>query len=123
MSVSGTFTVKLETHHDESAPAGRMTLLKEYSGSLTGNGVGQMISKRTTGGASVYSAIEEFEGSLNGKKGGFTLFHNGFMSSSKHELNIIIIEGSGSGELEGIEGKLSITQENNAHQYELQYNL
>lgn len=82
-----------------------------------------MISKRIENGASVYSAIEEFKGSLDGKKGAFTLFHNGFMSGDKQELKIIIIEGSGSGELEGIQGEFSIIQENGHHKYELRYSL
>jgi hypothetical protein len=123
MPVSGVFEVKLEPQKDESAPAGRMTIFKEYSGGLVGKGIGQMISKRTEGGTSVYSAIEEFEGTLNGKNGAFTFFHNGSMSSSKQELEVVIVEGSGSGELDGIQGELSITQENGTHKYELQYSL
>ena len=123
MSLSGVFEIKLEPQKDEAAPAGRMTIFKEYSGGLVGKGVGQMISKRTEGGASVYSAIEEFEGAVNGKNGAFTFFHNGIMSSSKQELKVTIVDGSGSGELEGIQGELSIIQENGTHKYELQYSL
>ena len=80
-----------------------------------------MISKRTESGAAVYSAIEEFEGSLNCKTGAFTLFHTGFMSATKQELKVIIVEGSGSGKLKGIQGELSITQENGVHNYVLKY--
>jgi hypothetical protein len=123
MSASGVFAVKLEPHKDEPAPAGRMTLFKEYSGGLVGKGIGQMLSKRTEGGASVYSAIEEFEGALDGRNGRFTLFHNGFMSGSTHELKIIIVDGSGSGELEGIQGELFIAQKNGNHEYDLRYSL
>ena len=121
MSASGTFDVKMEPQNDQSAPAGRMRILKEYSGGMVGRGVGQMISKRTEGGAAVYSAIEEFEGTVNGKTGSFTLFHNGYMSSSKQSLDVIIVEGSGSGELKGIQGELSIVQEDGVHNYVLEY--
>ena len=121
MSASGSFDVKLEPQDDPSVPAGRMTIDKKYSGDLVGTGKGQMISKRTEGGASVYSAIEEFKGTVDGKKGGFTLFHNGFMSSAKQELRVIIVAGSGSGELVHIEGELIITQANGEHSYELRY--
>jgi len=123
MSVSGVFEITLEPQSDASAPVGRMTLSKIYSGGLVGKGIGQMISKRTEGGAAVYSAIEEFEGIVGGIKGSFTLFHTGFMSADKQELKIIIVEGSGTDGLKGIQGNLSITQENGVHHYELEYSL
>ena len=121
MTASGTFEVKLEPQADESTPAGRMLIHKEYSGGMVGKGVGQMISKRTESGVAVYAAIEEFVGAVNGKSGSFTLFHNGFMSASKRSLEVIIVEGSGTGELEGIQGRLSIIQENGGHSYVLDY--
>ena len=123
MTVSGKFEIKMDPQTDLSAPAGRMTLSKQYSGGLIGTGIGQMISKRTENGASVYSAIEEFKGTLSGKDGAFTLFHTGFMSATKQELQVIIVEGSGSGELLGIKGELSIIQDKDQHKYELQYSL
>lgn len=92
-----------------------------YSGGMQGS-IGQMISKRTAGGA-VYSAIEEFSGTVDGKQGGFTLFHTGVMSASGQTLNITIVEGSGTGELNSISGSLSIKQENGQHYYELDYKL
>ncbi|MEP4485829.1 MAG: DUF3224 domain-containing protein [Halioglobus sp.] len=122
-SASGVFEVTLEPQGDESAPAGRMMISKSYSGGLEGNGIGQMISKRTEGGVSVYAAVEEFEGAVNGKAGGFTLFHHGMMSESAQSLEVTIVNGSGSGELQGIQGDMSITQENGAHSYELHYTL
>lgn len=123
MPASGTFDVKLLPQKDGDAPAGRMALFKEYSGDMVGRGVGQMISKRTDAGTAVYSAIEEFEGSVNSKKGGFTLFHNGYLSSSEQSLTVVIVEGSGRGELKAIRGSLSIIQEDGKHGYELEYTL
>jgi len=123
MKAIGEFQITMEPQKDTSTPAGRMTISKVYSGGLVGTGTGQMISKRTENGASVYSAIEEFEGTLDGKKGAFTLFHTGFMSASKQELKVIIVEGSGRGDLHNIKGELSINQDNGQHQYELKYSL
>lgn len=77
MSASGTFEVQLESQNDQDTPAGRLLIFKEYAGGMVGKGRGQMISKRTDGGASVYAAIEEFEGEVDGKSGSFTLLHNG----------------------------------------------
>jgi len=121
MSASGTFEANLEPQNDEATPAGRMTIFKEYTGGMVGTGIGQMISKRTESGTAVYSAIEEFKGTVNGKEGSFTLFHNGVMSSSKQTLEIIIVDGSGTGELEGIQGTLAINQEDGTHSYVLDF--
>ena len=123
MSATGKFEISLEPQNDENAPAGRMIIDKKYSGGLVGSGLGQMISKRTEAGSAVYSAIEEFEGSLNGKKGAFTLVHYGEMSAEGQKLNVNIVAGSGLGELENISGSLEIIQENNTHKYVLNYKL
>ncbi len=121
MEAKGTFQVNLDPQDDTTAPAGRMLIHKEYTGDLIGIGIGQMLSKRTAAGVAVYSAIEEFEGTLAGKKGCFTLVHSGFMSASEQRLDISIIAGSGKGELEGIEGALNIIQQDDKHCYKLEY--
>ena len=123
MAAAGSFDITLAPQNHDTAPAGRMLINKVYSGGMQGSGIGQMISKRTTGGAAVYSAIEEFSGTVDGKQGNFTLFHTGVMSASGQTLNITIVEGSGSGELSGISGNLSIKQENGQHHYLLDYKL
>ena len=123
MSAKGKFEVNLEPQTDEGAPAGRMIIRKTYSGDLTGSGLGQMISKRTISGTAVYYAIEEFAGEVNGKSGAFTLIHNGFMSKKSQSLDIVILEGSGEGELKNITGTMSIVQDAGNHSYELNYEL
>ena len=123
MNVNGSFEVALTpVKHDEYA-AGRMLINKTYSGKLAGTGKGQMLSKRTQNGASVYSAIEEFVGKLDGKSGGFTLVHSGYMSANEQTLSVIILQGSGTGELTGIEGSMDINKLANDHTYALSYKL
>jgi len=122
MSVIGTFEVQLEPQKDERAPVGRMLITKKYTGGLVGSGIGQMISKRTENGVAAYFAVEEFEGTLNGKEGTFTLIHQGHMSSTSQSLDVQILEGSGTGELKNIRGDLSIIPTEGRHDYELKYN-
>lgn len=123
MKASGAFEVDLQPQADAGFPAGRMIIDKTYSGDMIGAGVGQMISKRTTGGTAVYYAVEEFSGSVNGKNGAFALLHEGRMTEEAQTLDIQILEGSGSGELENISGSMTITQDSNGHAYELEYDL
>jgi len=123
MSAKGTFEVHLTPQEDVETPAGRMLINKTYQGDLIGFGTGQMISKRTENGTAVYYAVEEFSGSVTGKKGGFTLLHSGRMNSESQSLEIIILDGSGSGELESISGSMVIIQDSSGHSYELEFEL
>ena len=123
MTAKGTFEVDLQPQADADSPAGRMVIDKTYSGDITGSGKGQMISKRTEGGTAVYYAVEEFSGSVKGKNGAFTLIHKGHMNKDSQTLEVEILEGSGSGELENISGSMAITQDSNGHTYELMYEL
>jgi hypothetical protein len=120
MQVSGDFEVQLAPQEDTEAPAGRMMINKVYQGPLAGTGSGQMLSKRTDG-ASVYAAIEEFTGTLAGKTGGFTLIHSGFMAGDEQRLTIEVVEGSGSGELAGISGAMTIDMKDGQHRYNFSY--
>ncbi|WP_210560403.1 DUF3224 domain-containing protein [Psychrosphaera aestuarii] len=123
MTAKGNFEIDLKPAQDEQNPAGRMLINKVYSGDLQGKGSGQMLSKRTESGASAYSAIEEFQGNIGGKTGGFTLVHNGYMTPSEQKLEIIVLSGSGTGELAGITGTMDIIQTNGGHHYVLSYEL
>ena len=121
MSANGTFEVDLTPQEDTAHPAGRMLIKKSYQGDMLGSGIGQMISKRTAAGTAAYYAVEEFSGSVKGKNGGFTLVHSGFMSKDSQSLEITILEGSGTGELQGISGSMLIVQNVNEHSYELTF--
>lgn len=123
MTTSGSFDVNLTPETDDDLPAGRMQIKKAYSGGLVGAGLGQMLSKRTESGMSVYSAVEEFIGDVDGKTGSFTLFHVGKMSASGSELEIIVVSGSGTGALKNITGTMTITQDNGQHFYTFDYQM
>ena len=123
MTAKGSFDIDLEPQTDPIAPTGRMLIKKVYDGDIKATGTGQMLSKRTAGGVAVYCAIEEVEGSVDGKSGTFTLLHNGYMSTNRQSLEIQIVEGTGTNELANIQGSLEITQSETGHSYELNYNL
>lgn len=121
MNCKGTFEIQLSPQEDGEHAAGRMLINKTYSGDMAGKGTGQMISKRVDGGPAAYFAVEEFTGTLDGRTGSFTLLHRGYMDADSQSLDITILKGSGSGQLQGISGSMQITQEDGGHQYELNY--
>lgn len=125
--VSGPFDVKV-THQDDSSGdplLNRMTLDKQYHGELEATGMGQMLTAGTAiKGSGAYVAIEKVTGTLQGKKGAFILQHSGTMTRDIPQLAIAIVPDSGTGELQGISGRMIIRfAEGGKHFYELEYTL
>jgi len=124
----GTFEVKvtpLKGGEDADVPSiGRLSLEKVFEGDISAKSKGQMLGNQSkdpgTGG---YVAMESIDGSLNGRQGGFLLQHYGTMIGGEFDLLISIVPGSGSGELAGISGKMSIKIEKGKHFYDLEYSL
>ena len=125
----GTFDVKVtplavEENVGDSTIA-RLSLDKTWSGDLVATSKGQMLGSqgeadKDTGG---YVAMERITGTLHGRKGRFSLQHHGTMGGGKHEMNIYVVPGTGTGELAGISGKLRIIIEGGKHLYEFEYTL
>jgi len=125
--VSGPFDVKV-THQDDTSAdplLNRMMLDKQYHGDLEATGIGQMLTAGTeVKGSGAYAAIEKVTGSLEGKKGTFILQHTGTMRREVPQLAIVVVPDSGTGELQGISGKMKIKfAEGGKHFYELDYTL
>jgi hypothetical protein len=101
-----------------------MSLDKQYHGDLEASGKGEML-KVSTGvkGSGVYVAVERVTGTLQGRKGSFALYHTGVMTRGTPELRITVVPDSGTDQLAGIAGTLSIQIENGKHSYDLEYTL
>lgn len=126
--ISGFFEVSLKPlQMDEDLATqliARMSIDKQYRGDLEATGKGQML----TGGSSIrnsaaYVAIERVTGSLKGRKGAFTLVHTGLMNRGSPSLVITIVPDSGTEQLEGIKGTMTINIDAGKHSYQLDYAL
>jgi hypothetical protein len=62
-------------------------------------------------------------GALKGHKGSFVLQHNGTLTRGTPQQNIIVVPDSGTGELTGLTGKLTVIIESGKHSYEFDYSL
>ena len=119
--IIGEFTVELTPQQDEKA-MGRMLLSKAYSGDLSGNSFGQMLSVRTDEpGSAGYVAMETVTGALAGKNGTFSLQHSGIMSRGKQQLTIVVVPDSATGELTGLYGNMQIQNVDGKHFYDFEY--
>jgi hypothetical protein len=124
---AGPFEVKV-THQDDNSSdplLARMTLDKQYHGDLEATGQGQMLTAGTAvKGSGAYVAIEKVTGTLKGRSGSFVLQHSGTMTQNVPQLTIVVVPDSGTGQLAGITGKMSITiAPGGKHSYDFEYTL
>ncbi len=124
---AGSFDVKVTPQDDSSGEPllGRMTLDKQYHGDLDGGSKGQMLTGMTSvKGSAGYVAMEKFNGILQGRSGSFILQHSATMTRGAPQLSITVVPDSGTGQLLGIAGKMSINiAAGGKHSYEFEYTL
>ncbi len=128
MRARGTFEVKLgplETYNQAAdAKVGRMSIDKTFLGDLAGTSQGEMLSGGSPAeGSAGYVAIERVTGALQGRSGSFLLQHSGTMTPASQQATITVVPGSGTGELEGLAGTMSIEIEDGKHRYDFEYTL
>ena len=124
---SGTFEVRLSPQVDgEEAGAGlgRLLIDKRFGGDLEATSRGQMLAFRSgVEGSAGYVALEQVEGTLAGRAGGFVLQHSGTMERGAQSLSITVVPDSGAGELAGLAGRMKIDFAGGGHSYEFDYTL
>ena len=125
---TGSFEVNLQplANDDVTADArfGRLLLTKKFSGDLAASARGQMLSAGTpVKGSASYVAIDLVTGELDGRKGSFALQHSGAMNRGVPSLSIMVVPDSGTGELSGLSGTLSINIIDGKHFYDFIYSI
>ncbi|HEX7917027.1 DUF3224 domain-containing protein [Rudaea sp.] len=124
----GAFDVKLQPleayNKNADAGLGRMSIDKQFHGELDATSQGEMLHAGSAKGSGGYVAVERVTGTLGGKRGSFALQHNATMTNGAPYLNIIVVPGSGTGELVGLDGTMKIIIEaGGKHFYEFDYTL
>ena len=125
---SGAFEVKLnpQAPDDEGGDptVGRMSIDKQFHGDLEATSKGQMLAVRTdVEGSAGYVAMERVTGTLHGHSGAFTLQHSGTMTRGAQQLSVTVVPDSGTGELVGLAGKMTIDIVDGKHFYGFDYTL
>ena len=123
---SGAFDVKVtpQAAEDGDAGLGRMSIDKQFHGDLEGTSKGQMLSAMgSVKGSAGYVAIERVTGTLKGRTGSFVLQHSGTMTRGAPQLSVTVVPDSGTGQLEGLAGAMTIKINDGKHSYEFEYTL
>lgn len=125
---SGAFEVQLKPQAQEDGvgdpTVGRMSLDKQFHGGLEAVSRGQMLTAMTdVQGSAGYVAIERVTGTLDGRNGTFALQHSGTMTLGVPQLSVTVVPGSGTGELAGLSGSMTIDVTGGEHAYDFEYAL
>jgi hypothetical protein len=101
---------------------GRFFLDKQFHGDLEATSKGEMLTAGSPAkGSGAYVAIERVSGTLLGRSGTFILQHSGTMSHGSYQLNIAVVPDSGTAQLEGLTGSMTIIIKEGKHSYDFAY--
>jgi hypothetical protein len=107
-----------------ASPLGRMTMDKQFHGDLEATSKGQMLTAGTdVKGSAGYVAIERVTGTLNGRAGSFILQHSATLARGVPQQSITVVPDSGTGQLVGISGKMTVIIDAGKHSYVFDYTL
>jgi hypothetical protein len=125
---AGRFDVKVEAQGEadkaEGSTLGRYSLDKQYHGDLEGTSKGTMLTAGTeVKGSAGYVAIERVTGTLKGRRGSFVLQHSSTLTRGEPLQSITVVPDSGTGQLAGLTGKMTIIIAEGKHSYEFEYSL
>lgn len=125
---AGAFDVKVDAQGDADKATGstlaRYSLDKQYHGDLEATAKGTMLTAGTdVKGSAGYVAIERVTGTLKGRSGSFVLQHSGTLTRGEPQQSITVVPDSGTGQLVGIGGKLTVIITAGKHSYEFDYTL
>ena len=116
------------TKHNSAAlgfgPEGcaRVALQRTYSGGLVGESQGELLACPTADGVFGYVGLDHFEGTLDGRAGSFVYQHGEMHDQGGRRPFGFIVTGSGTGELAGLRGEVSISvSPGGAHEVKFEY--
>ena len=124
----GTFEVQLKPQpaddKAEEAILGRMSIDKQFHGDLEATSKGEMLAVGTeVKGSAGYVAMEQVSGTLHGRSGAFALQHSGTMTRGVPQLSVTVVPDSGTNQLVGLSGQMTIQIAEGKHSYEFEYTL
>ena len=124
---AGTFEIESwdEKPYDEQEGARltRTRLTKTFSGDVEGESTAELLmAYGSEEGSAAYVGLERVTGSVHGRSGSFVLRHSATMERGKGTSSLDVVPASGTGELRGLRGKVSISAEpGGRHSFTLDY--
>lgn len=98
----------------------RTDVTKRFSGDIEGTSEAWLVMTTAPSGPAAYVGLEVFYVSIGERRGTFVLKHDAIATSDGQEATWVVVPGSGTGELESIEGSALIERhEDGSHTFTL----
>lgn len=118
--VEAGFTIEMTPGQPLLEGVGTMAFTKQWTGGMEGSSQGVMLGAGDPEqGEAGYVAMEVFTGSIEGRNGSVTLQQSGLMRADEPDLAYLVVPGSGTGELAGLDGSLELTVVDGVHRVRL----
>lgn len=112
------------TELDQQVGMMRMQFDKSFHGPLSATGLVHMMGVMNPEvGSGGYVAIEKVTGALDGRKGSFLFQHSSTMNRGAPSQSISVVPDSGTDQLKGLTGNLTIDIVDEDHFYTFEYEL
>jgi hypothetical protein len=86
----------------------RIELISAYTGDIEAESSFQILITQNEDGTGNLVGLEKVTGSVHGKSGSFVFQHTGTFDNGKIHETLLVMPGSGTGELAGISGQVAI---------------
>ncbi|MFC0625931.1 DUF3224 domain-containing protein [Kribbella deserti] len=100
---------------------GKAVVGKTFTGTLEGTSSAELLVVGTPEGPAAYTAVERFEGSLDGKSGSFVMLHGATADQTSSPGKIL--PNTGTGELAGLTGTVTYEHDDEGPRLTLDYEL
>jgi hypothetical protein len=90
---------------DEGARVTRATVARTFEGDIEGTGTVEWLMAYDEDGSAAFVGIERIVGAIGGRTGSVVLRHVGAFDGQMARADLVIVAGSGTGDLRGVRGE------------------
>ena len=94
---------------------------KSFEGGITGTSATDLLQGFAAEGTATYVAIERVTAAVDGRKGSFLLRHSALMAGGSGDMLVDVVPNSGTAELIGLAGTMTIAMTGSEHTYTFDY--
>ncbi|MGY5764804.1 DUF3224 domain-containing protein [Brachybacterium sp. DNPG3] len=124
MTITAAFTVSMTPAESVQAGTARFLLAKTWTGGIVGTSAGTMLTAGDPAtGSAGYVAMEHLDVEIDGRRGTLVLQQFGAMADGEPDLTYAIAPGSGTGDLAGVTGTVTIVRIDDAGVHHVEVDL
>jgi len=95
-------------HEQDGVKLSRTRVVKAFRGEIEGESRAELLMAMAGEDSAAYVGVERVSGRVNGREGSFVYLHTATMVGGVPSASWPVVAGSGTGELAGVSGKLTI---------------